>query len=265
MIGDKEPVSSTTTVTRVRPPALSTERRERLFYLIAALTMIAGVGIGFHMFYLHGLNDAGLPVTRQSARLVYIHGGLMTCWMLFLLIQCGLIVAGNRRLHMRLGAAAIILYTVIVPVGFIAALLQIHYADPQSFPPFGPYRFLTLPLTEIGNFALFIGAGFLFRRRPALHRALLTMGTLSVAEAGIGRIGVIRVAIFNASHAAFFPTFWGSTVAFGLLLWLLKLAMTRRVDRYFTAAFGLFIASGLVSSYVSTTAWWLHAARWMTR
>ncbi|HXE08241.1 MAG TPA: hypothetical protein VN612_10115 [Acidobacteriaceae bacterium] len=258
-------MSSTTTVTPVRAPGLSTERRERVFYLVAALTMIAGVAIGFHMFYLHGLNDAGLPVTRQSAPLVYVHGGLMTCWMLFLLVQCGLIVAGNRRLHMRLGNAAIALYAVIVPVGIIAALLQIHYADPQSFPPFGPYRFLALPLMEIVNFALFVGAGFLYRRKPALHRALMTMGTLSVAQAGIGRIGVIRVAIFNASHAAFFPTFWGSTIAVGLLLWLLKLAMTRRVDRYFTTAFGLFIASGLLSSYVSTTGRWLHAAHWMTR
>ena len=265
MIGEKDPVSSATTVTPVRAPALSTERRERLFYLVAALTMIAGVTLGFHMFYLHGLNDAGLPVTRQSAPLVYIHGGLMTCWMLFLLVQCGLIVVGNRRLHMRLGNAAIAFYAVIVPVGIIAALLQIHYADPQSFPPFGPYRFLTLPLMEIVSFAFFIGAGFLYRRKPALHRALMTMGTLSVAQAGIGRIGVVRVAIFNASHAAPFPTFWGSTIAVGLLLWLLKLAMTRRVDRYFTAAFGLFIASGLLSSYVSTTAWWLHAAHWMTR
>jgi hypothetical protein len=97
------------------------------------------------------------------------------------------------------------------------------------------------------------------------HRALMTMGTLSVAQAGIGRIGVIRAAIFTASHAAFFPTFWGSTIAVGLLLWLLKLAMTRRIDRYFSAALGLFIASGLLSSYVSTTGWWLHAAHWMTR
>ncbi len=265
MIGEKEPVSSTTTVTPVREPALSTEPRERLFYLIAALTMIAGVAIGFHMFYLHGLNDAGLPVTRQSAPLVYIHGGLMTCWMLFLLVQCGLIVAGNRRLHMRLGTAAIALYAVIVPVGVLAALLQIHYADPRSFPPFGPYRFLTLPLMEIVNFALFVGAGFLFRRKPALHRALMTMGTLSVAQAGIGRIGIIRGAFFQASHAAFFPTFWGPTVAVAVALWLVKIAVTRRFDRYFTAAVGLFAASGLVSSYVSTTAWWLHLARAMTR
>jgi hypothetical protein len=166
---------------------------------------------------------------------------------------------------MRLGRAAVVFYVVIVPMGAITALLQIHYADPQSFPPFGPYRFLTLPLTEIANFALFVGGGFLVRRTPSLHRALMTIGTLSAAQAGIGRIGTIRIAFFQATHAAFFPTFWGSTVAVALLLWLVKLAMTRRWDRHFAVAVALFVTSGVLSSYVSTTSRWLQIAKYMTR
>lgn len=240
------------------------EQRERLFYLIACVVMLVGVAVGFHMFYLHGLNDAGQPVTQQSAPLVYVHGGLMTCWMVLFALQCGFVTAGRRRLHMKLGMAAIALYAVIVPIGVISALLQIHYADPHSFPPFGPYRFLTLPLTEIANFTLFIGAGFLFRRSPQRHRALMMMGTLSAAEAGIGRIGAMRDLFIRASHAAFFPTFWGATVAVVLVLWLVKLAMTRRLDRSFDIAVVLFVASGLLSSYVSTTDWWIQFAHRIT-
>jgi hypothetical protein len=45
----------------LRAQTTQTELRERLFYLIACLVMIAGVATGFHMFYLHGLNDVGLP------------------------------------------------------------------------------------------------------------------------------------------------------------------------------------------------------------
>ncbi|HET7102268.1 MAG TPA: hypothetical protein VFJ52_14030 [Terriglobia bacterium] len=244
---------------------IRTERAERLFYLISSLVMIAGVAAGFHMFYLHGLNDAGKPVTRQSAPLVYVHAGLMTCWMILFLFQCCLAVKGNRKLHMQLGKAAVFLYVVIVPVGAIAALLQIHYADPQSFPPFGPYRFLTLPLTEITNFMLFAGAGFLFRRRTALHRALMMFGTLSAAQAGIGRIASLRDAFSQATHSAYFPTFWGPTVAAVFLLWAIKLMMTRRFDRYFAVAVALFVSSGLLSSYVSMTNWWLRLAQQMTR
>lgn len=257
-------MGSTVAVAAARGLAFQREQRERLFYLIACVVMMAGVAIGFHMFYLHGLTDAGLPVTQQIAPLVYIHAGLMTCWMVLFLAQCSLVVKGHRRLHMRLGKAAVGIYAVIIPIGVITALLQIHYADSHSFPPFGPYRFLTLPLTEIANFTFFVGAAFLFRRRPEVHRALMMMGTLSVAEAGIGRIGSIRNAFFQASHAAFFPTFWGSTVTILLVLWLVKLAITHRVDRYFSTALALFVASGALSSYVSTTAWWIQIARRLT-
>ena len=175
-------MSSTVAAATPHARTFQRERRERLFYVIACIVMLVGVAVGFHMFYLHGLNDAGQPVTQQSASLVYVHGGLMTCWMVLFVLQCGLVTTGNRRLHMKLGMAAVVLYAVIVPIGVITALLQIRYADPRSFPPFGPYRFLILPLAEVANFTFFIGAGFLFRRSPQRHRALMMMGTLSAAR-----------------------------------------------------------------------------------
>jgi hypothetical protein len=45
-------------------------------------------------------------------------------------------------------------------------------------------------------------------------------------------------------------------VVAALVLWVLKLVMTRRLDRHFAIAISLFVASGLLSSYVSTTTWW---------
>jgi hypothetical protein len=205
-------MSSPVAAATPRARTFQRERRERLFYVIACVVMLVGVAVGFHMFYLHGLNDAGQPVTLQSASLVYVHGGLMTCWVVLFASQCGLVTMGSRRLHMKLGMAAIVLYAVIVPIGVITALLQIRYADPRSFLSFGPYLFLTLPLAEVANFTLFIGAGFFFRRIHQRHQALMMMGRLSAAQAGIGRIGPMRNLFFRASHAAFFPTFWGATV-----------------------------------------------------
>jgi hypothetical protein len=54
-------------------------------------------------------------------------------------------------------------------------------------------------------------------------------------------------------------------VAVALLLWLLKIAMTRRLDRSFSIAIALFVTSGLLSSYVSMTDWWLRLAHYLTR
>jgi len=50
-----------------------------------------------------------------------------------------------------------------------------------------------------------------------------------------------------------------TTVLF-LTLWLVKLFMTRRLDRHFSIAAALFVTSGVLSSYVSTTTWWLQLA-----
>jgi hypothetical protein len=60
-------MSSTVAAATVHARTFQTERRERLFYVIACVVMLVGVAVGFHMFYLHGLNDAGQPVTQQSA------------------------------------------------------------------------------------------------------------------------------------------------------------------------------------------------------
>src|ERR1700722_18124244 len=129
-------MSSAVAATTVHDLPFQRVRRERLFYVIACLVMIVGVAVGFHMFYLYGLNDGGQPVTQQISPLVYVHGGLMTCWMILFALQCGLVTTGNLGLHTRLGLAAIVLYAVIVPIGAVTASLQIHYADPGSFPPF---------------------------------------------------------------------------------------------------------------------------------
>jgi hypothetical protein len=49
-----------------------------------------------------------------------------------------------------------------------------------------------------------------------------------------------------------------------LLLWIIKLDTTRRRDHHFATALALFVTSGLLSSYVSTTTWWLELARRIT-
>jgi hypothetical protein len=69
-------VNSTIATAHKRAHVTPADHRERLFYLIACVLMIASVAIGFRMFYMHGLNDASQPVTHQTAP---IHGGLMTC------------------------------------------------------------------------------------------------------------------------------------------------------------------------------------------
>ena len=236
------------------------ERLERLSYLAAGGAMIALVAAGFRLFYLHGLNAAGKPVTQPIAEFVYFHGVLMTGWILFFVVQSSLIVRGNRSLHMRLGAAGIVLYSLIVPVGVATALLSAHYHPAPANPPWGPQRFLAIPLSAIFGFAILAGIGLLYRRKPAVHRPMMMLGTLSAASAGIARIPAVRQTFFQASHGSLFGTMWPPTLIAAVLFGLLKVTVTRRWDRYYAVAFSIMVLVVAGFAYVSTTGWWYRLA-----
>lgn len=236
------------------------ERLERLTYLVAGGVMIALVAAGFRHFYLHGLNAVGKPVTQPIAGLVYFHGALMTGWTIFFVLQSSLIVRGNRRLHMKLGAAGVVLYSLIVVVGVATALLSAHYHPAPANPPWGPQRFLTVPLSAIFGFAILAGIGLLYRRKPAIHRPMMMLGTLSAVSAGIARIREIRQPLFQATHGSLFGTLWMPTITAAILIGLLKLAVTRRWDRYYAMAFSIMVVVVAAFAYASTTSWWYHLA-----
>lgn len=236
------------------------ESLERLSYLAAGGVMIALVASGFRLFYLHGLNAAGKPVTQPIAGLVYFHGALMTAWIIFFVVQSSLIVRGNRSLHMKLGAAGVALYSLIVPVGVATALLSAHYYPAPADPPWGPQRFLTVPLSAILCFALLVGIGLLYRRKPMVHRPMMMLGTLSAVDAGIARIHAVRLLLFQASHGSLFGTLWVPTIIAAFLFGLLKLAVTRRWDRYYAMGFWVMVLVVAAFAYVSTTNWWFQLA-----
>jgi uncharacterized membrane protein SirB2 len=253
-------MSSATVVAPERDHPFPVERLERLTYLVAGAAMIALVAAGFRHFYLHGMNAVSKPVTQQIAGLVYFHAALMTAWIVFFTVQSSLIVRGNRSLHMKLGTAGAVLYSVIVPVGGATALLSAHYHPANGNPPWGPERFLTIPLSALLGFAILVGIGLLYRRKPSVHRPLMMLGTLSAVGAGIARIPAIRQSFFQASHGSLFGTNWGPVILAAVLFGLLKLAVTRRWDRYYAIAFSILALVMTAFAYASTTGWWYQAA-----
>jgi hypothetical protein len=254
-------MSSVTAAVPVPSPQTQVERLERLTYLIAGGVMAAMVGAGFHRFYQHGLNVLGKPVTRQIAGLVYIHATLMTGWIIFFIVQSSLIVRGNRSLHMKVGAAGVVLYSLMVAVGTATALLSAHYNPAGAHPPWGAQRFLTVPLTAIYGFALLAGIGLLYRRKSAVHRPMMMLGTLFAVGAGIDRIRPIRQPFFQASLGSLFTTHWMPVIIAAALLGLLKLALTRRWDRYYATGLAIMVLVSAAGAYVSTMGWWFQLAR----
>ena len=244
-------------------PAATRERRERMFYLAAASLMLIIVAMGFQKFYVHGQASDGGPVTQQIAPLVFLHGVLMSSWIIALVLQSGLIVGGNRKLHMSLGIGGAVLAALLVIVGLTTAIASVHY-NPESYKNiWGARRFLSFMLTNISGFGVLAGIGLKYRRRPEVHRPMMLLATLFVAgPAGFFRIPFISGPIMGAIHTILAP--WVPMMVLGALLALIKWLMTQSWDRYFAAGFIGIVLACVLQFFVANSAWWYQVAGWVT-
>jgi FtsH-binding integral membrane protein len=169
-------VSSSTAVAVAARAPINQERMERVFYLLAGCLLLVIVAMGFQQFYLHGRANNGGPVTQQIVPLVFLHGILMSAWIIFFVAQSSLIVSGNRKLHMSLGVAGMVLAAFLVVLGVTTAIASVHY-NPDGYKDiWGARRFLSLMLTNVLGFGMLAAIGLKNRRRPELHRPMMLFG-----------------------------------------------------------------------------------------
>lgn len=242
---------------------LTRDRMERMFYLLSGCVLLVVVALGFQQFYLHGRANNGGPVTQQIAPLVFLHGILMSGWIVLFVAQSSLIVRGNRKLHMSLGVAGAVLAACLVVVGLATAIASVHYNPEEYKHIWGARRFLSLMLANILGFGILAGIGLKYRRRPEVHRPMMLLATLFAAgPAGFFRIPWISGPVVGVIHTIF--AVWVPMLALGILLLLLKWSMTRSFDRYVATGLIGIVLVCLVQFFVSTTAWWYQIAGWVT-
>jgi hypothetical protein len=256
-------MSSSTAVAVAAGVPMARERMERLFYLVSGCLLLLVVALGFQHFYLHGKASDGSPVTQQIVPLVFLHGSLMTAWIIAFVVQSSLIVSGNRKLHMTLGVGGAVLAGLMVIVGITTAIASVHY-NPDSYKEiWGARQFLSFMLVNILGFAAMAGIALIYRRRPEVHRPMMLLGTLFIAgPAGFFRIPAISGPIMGTIHTIIAP--WIPMLALGALLLVLKSVMTRSWDRYLAKGFAGIILGCVLQYVVSGSAWWNHVAGWFT-
>lgn len=255
-------VSSSGAVAVAKAP-ITQERLERGFYLFAGCLLLVVVAMGFQKFYLHGRASSGGPVTQQIVPLVFLHGVAMSAWIITFVVQSSLIVSGNRKLHMSLGLAGMVLAGFLVIVGVTTAIASVHY-NPDGYKDlWSARRFLSFMLTNILGFGILAAIGLKFRRRLGIHRPMMLLATLFVAgPAGFFRIPSITGPIMATIHSIFAP--WVPMLILGVLLILIKWLMTRTWDQYFMVGFAGIIVACVLQFFVANSAWWYHLAGWVT-
>jgi hypothetical protein len=236
------------------PSALqNTERRikrDRLFYVIAAVLMVISIAGGFRRFYLHGRAPWG-AMTSQIVPLVIAHGTAMSSWVVLFLIQSILIVTGRRRLHLVLGPMGGVLAGAVVILGATVASLSVHFS-PQIYTELGgPKAFLASMFVQMLSFGTFVGIGLVYRRRPEIHRPMMLLATIVIQSGAFGRLPYIE------NLAAMPPLYvWGPVLIFGALLFVLQWGMNRAPNRWYLMGYAGMVAASLLAVAVGTTALW---------
>ena len=221
----------------------ATIHRERLFYVIAAWISLAMAMLGFRHFYFGGGKGfGGNPLTHQIVPIILVHAFAMSSWAVLFLAQSILVLRGSLRRHRAWGWVGTGLAGAVIVLGATMGILSAHY-NPQAYMMFsGPKFFLAEMLTEIALFGVLVAVAVACRTKPKIHRPFMLTATIVIMSGALARAPLVD---FLAATAPLYA--YGPVLAFGLLLYLLKLAVTRRNDHWFALALGtvglVFLAS----------------------
>jgi hypothetical protein len=233
-------------------PLIKRRRRERWFYISMSIAAIITVFAGFApTYYLRPYFN-----TAPLMPLLHVHGIVFTSWLVLFLIQTTLVAAHRTDIHRRLGILGGVIATLMILIGASTAVIRASQGA-TPVPGVSSLSFLVVPLGDISVFAILVGAGFYYRRRPDVHKRLMLLATVSILAAAIARL---PFAIMQAGP----PAFFGFTDLFVLACILYDLITLKRVHRATALAALLIIASQPLRLMLGGTHVWLAFAGWLT-
>ncbi len=185
---------------------------EHVFFWGMSSLVALVVFVGFaRTYYLAGIFDA----KPLAAPIVHVHAAAFTCWIVMLVVQSSLVGTGHTGIHRRLGLLGLCLAPAMVILGILVAgeMLERFAVVPSVDSPL----IFAVALSEITGFAVPIFFAFRFRRRPAIHKRLILIGTIATTTAGFGRwpVALLLHKPLPAMLAAF--TLLLALIAFDLL------------------------------------------------
>jgi hypothetical protein len=168
-------------------------------------------------------------------------------------VQSLLISTHNRRLHMRLGWGVVAIAALIAVTAPLVALRSIQVAPEQVIFDWPGPQFLLVMYTEVALFAAFITIGVLNRKRPRIHRPMMLLASLVILSGATARIA--QVGSIFGGHL--WMALFGPVVTLGVLLMVIRAAMTRSFDRPFAMGLTVLAVVTLVAGKLAMTNMWV--------
>jgi hypothetical protein len=163
--------------------ALATPATRRRIFIPAALLATALAVVGFWRTYFSQLIVGQI----DEPAIVHIHTAVMVTWLALFIGQVWLAASGRVRLHVRLGPwlmtfgiVVVVAGLLVTSEGFASRLARGDVARAQ--------RWLFGPLRDVVFFVPFLIAGWLYRRRPDVHKRVMLVATTILVLPAISRM-----------------------------------------------------------------------------
>ncbi len=228
---------------------------ERGYFLAFIMLGILGVVLGFappSWVRFNGLAEYPAPLSLQ------IHAGLFLAWVALFAAQVIFIRQGNPGLHKRLGLVG----AGMIPLMAISSVFAETYSEKfEAIHKPGGQRFLIIPIFSLGLFLVFTIAGLLQRKRPAIHKRLLFLGTTLLFGAAWSRVsGPLLRPIIGYQGLGFFTCRFIMTNVFLVMLAMLDWRTKGRLQPVSATGIAVIVGAEILVTELFFTEWWLAVA-----
>jgi hypothetical protein len=235
------------------------------FYAGTSLMLLMLMVVGFQHFYLQGKAYPGREIPPPIRTLVIVHGVSMSLWVLLYVLQSFLIVAKKHRVHMQVGRVAAIFAVTLLVSGLLLAVQSTRIAPPEMVLwGMSAKEFMAVPFFGILLFAGMVATGVWYRRKPEIHRPMMLFATLSALAAATARITALSQLYQGTTWERVCGPFLVIFVL-GALLVAIHAALTRSLDRWFVASYGIVLVSLLLTIQIARTPAWVGFVQVLTR
>jgi hypothetical protein len=171
------------------PAAMGYRRRvDHWFYVVVGLAMTFFNVVAFGPSIVN-------PSTRLGSFtwLVAAHGVVSFAFVLFFLAQSVLVATGRTSVHRRIGFVGAALAGVMLVSGYFMSmellrrghdlsgdLLRLERTADAALVQLPPGPQLAINFSLFGAFGILVGAGIVYRRRPAIHKRLMLLAMVGV-------------------------------------------------------------------------------------
>ncbi|HLO20658.1 MAG TPA: hypothetical protein VK192_09210 [Sphingomicrobium sp.] len=222
--------------------------------IVTAILLVVLVGFSRSFYLLPAFGSE--PEWAAKERIFYLHGTVFSLWFALLACQTYLVRARSVRLHRKLGYAGAGLGAAIVVVGTYVALRAANRASGFMGVSLPPQQFLTVPLAGMVLFAAFMALGVVNRRKPASHKRLMLLASISLLGAPIARLTAMFPQLPIWLDAVVFTAF---TIAMGY--WDVETRGKIRPETQYGGP--AIVLATLAAVPIGSTVAWQNVASWM--